>query len=267
VDVGVDVRYHRVSHELADFLLVPQTGLVVTDCSAETIRGGSDQPIVVFVAMDGASPQGRSDDRMLVIGWDGADWEIINDLLARGLLPFIGEMLADGLHADLESVIPSHSWAAWPTFLTGNDPGGHGVYDFIERDPLHPAKRVPVTSRSIGATTFPEYLSNAGHEVRVGNVPALYPPLPVKGRMISGVAVPPAGEFIYPPEWGKELDARTPFPVNGLEWTRAQEKPQSLIDEARRLLEERTAAFKALLEGQWSVATCVFVEPDRLQHP
>lgn len=183
-----------------------------------------------------------------------------------GYLPHLSSLIEEGTSGILESVIPSHSWAAWPTFLTGMDPAGHGVFDFVERDPSRPGRRVPVTSGSIKATTFLEYLSDAGREVRVGNVPVAFPPIPVNGRMVSGVAVPPGAEYVYPPTWRKELDRRAPFPVNGLEWAQAENDPEGLLREARELIQQRTKAFEVLLEGAWDAAVCVYVEPDRLQH-
>lgn len=205
-------------------------------------------------------------DRLLIIGWDGADWEIINHLIEHDCLPQVASLMREGATGVLQSVVPTHSWAAWPTFLTGMDPGGHGVFDFVERDPTQPLRRTPVTSASIRAITFPEYLSQADHEVRLGNIPVLFPPLPVKGRVISGVAVPPRARFVYPWEWKSELDRRAPFPVNGLEWADRNVDAQRLLHEARELLLKRTESFKVMLEGDWKVGACIFVETDRLQH-
>jgi predicted AlkP superfamily phosphohydrolase/phosphomutase len=64
---------------------------------------------------------------MLIIGWDGADWQILDDLIRRGCLPNLSAMLAEGARSNLESTIPSHSWAAWSTSLAGLNPGRHGV--------------------------------------------------------------------------------------------------------------------------------------------
>ncbi len=205
--------------------------------------------------------------RLLIIGWDGADWEIVNDLIGRGDLPNVGRMVKEGATGNLDSTIPSHSWAAWSTFLTGMNPGSHGVFDFVERDPGDPRRRIPVSSRSIKAITFFERLSKAGHEVRVGNIPVTFPPIPVRGRIIAGVAIPPGSSFVYPKDWAAQLEERAPFPINGMEWTRFRNEPEALAREAQDLVERRTASFECLLEGEWKVATCVYVAPDRLQHP
>jgi predicted AlkP superfamily phosphohydrolase/phosphomutase len=214
-----------------------------------------------------AKPWHSSSDRLLIIGWDGADWEILDDLIQRGLLPNFKGLLDNGLRADLMSTVPSHSWAAWSSFLTGVNPGRHGVFDFVERNPADPSKRIPVSSASIRERTFVDLLSEAGHELRVGNVPVTFPPAHIRGRMISGVAIPRGTPFVYPSDWADELQRRAPFPINGMEPTRFKDRPESLVREARRFVEERSASFELLLQGEWRVAVCVYVATDRLQHP
>jgi predicted AlkP superfamily phosphohydrolase/phosphomutase len=206
-------------------------------------------------------------DRLLIVGWDGADWEIVDDLIERGCLPNVAAMIRDGARGNLDSTIPAHSWAAWTSFLTGVHPASHGVFDFVERHPTEPQRRVPVGSNSIKAPTFLEVLSKAGIEVRSANVPVTFPPFPVNGRMIGGVAIPHGAPFVYPATFAAELERRAPFPINGMEWGLFEEDPVALVAEVERLVEERTSSFEVLLEGDWSVAVCVYVAPDRLQHP
>lgn len=205
--------------------------------------------------------------RILVVGWDGADWEIVDDLLARGLLPNLESVIARGGRGTLLSTIPSHSWSAWSSFLTGYNPAGHGVWDFVERDPTDPDRRIPVSSTSIRRPTFLDQLSAAGVEVRAANIPVTFPPWDVNGRMIAGVAIPPRASFVTPSDFATELADRAPFPINGLEWTKFERGPDRLVAEARQLVQERTSSFEVLLEGSWDVAVCVFLAPDRLQHP
>jgi len=205
--------------------------------------------------------------RVLVVGWDGADWEIVDDLLGRGLLPNLQAMIEEGARGTLLSTIPSQSWSAWTSFLTGYHPATHGVWDFVERDPTDPDRRLPVSSTSIRQPTFLDRLSVAGIEVRAANIPVTYPAWDLRGRMIGGVAVPKGSRFITPREWAAELERVAPFPLNGMEWTRYEDRPDVLVGEGRSLVQERLASFEALLGGSWQVAVCVFVEPDRLQHP
>ena len=99
--------------------------------------------------------------RVLLIGWDGADWRILDPLLERGDLPNLHALIDRGQKGVLRSTVPTHSWAAWPSFLTGVDPADHGVYDILETVPgTH--KQYPVTYKSIKERTFVEDLSAAG---------------------------------------------------------------------------------------------------------
>jgi predicted AlkP superfamily phosphohydrolase/phosphomutase len=205
--------------------------------------------------------------RILIVGWDGADWEIVDDLLARGLLPNLAAMIASGGRGTLLSTVPSHSWAAWSSFLTGAHPAGHGVWDFVQRDPTDADRRIPVSSTSIRRATFLDRLSAAGLQVRAANIPVTFPPWEVNGRMIAGVAIPRGATFVTPAGFAEELSSRAAFPINGLEWMRHHDEPGSLVEDARRLVEQRTASFEVLLEGSWDAAVCVFVAPDRVQHP
>src|SRR5437763_2744373 len=205
--------------------------------------------------------------RILVVGWDGADWEIVDDLLARGLLPNLESLITSGGRGTLLSTIPSHSWSAWSSFLTGYNPAGHGVWDFVERDPTDPDRRIPVSSTSIRRPTLLDRLSAAGVEVRAANIPVTFPAWDINGRMIGGVAIPPRASFVTPADFATELGQRAPFPINGLEWTKFERSPDRLVADARQLVRQRTSSFEVLLEGSWDVAVCVFLAPDRLQHP
>src|ERR671936_1219920 len=117
--------------------------------------------------------------RVLLIGWDGADWRILDPLLERGVLPNLAALIARGGRATLASTIPTHSWTAWPSFLTGVDPDGHGVYDILETKPgTH--KQYPVTYRSIKARTFLDDLRRRSERRRLLDAVARRqpPPLP-----------------------------------------------------------------------------------------
>lgn len=206
-------------------------------------------------------------DRLLIVGWDGADWDILDNLIQRGDLPHVRDLVETGARGVLRSPLPDHSWAAWPTFLTGMDPGGHGVFDFMERHPTASGRRDPILSTSIGVETVLESLSAQGHEVRAGNIPVTYPPFAVNGKLIAGGAIPPGASFVYPATWGETLQQEAPFPINGMEWTRYRNDPLQLVEETQRFIVERAGSFSKLIEGSWRVAICVFVATDRLQHP
>src|SRR5918992_6287306 len=71
-------------------------------------------------------------ERVLIIGWDGADWKVLKPMLDAGELPNLAALIERGAYGDCLSTVPSHSWCAWPTFMTGLNPAGHGVFDILE---------------------------------------------------------------------------------------------------------------------------------------
>ncbi|HEX6580151.1 MAG TPA: alkaline phosphatase family protein [Actinomycetota bacterium] len=116
--------------------------------------------------------------RVILIAWDGADWRIVDPLLEQGALPNLQALLDKGQREVLRSTVPTHSWSAWPSFLTGVDPDDHGVYDILETKPgtlkQYPVtlKQYPVTYRSIKARTFLDDLTAAGKGQLLLDVPA-----------------------------------------------------------------------------------------------
>src|SRR2546425_1182752 len=87
----------------------------------------------------------------------------VSGLLEQGALPNLQGLIDRGQKTVLRSTVPTHSWAAWPSFLTGVNPDDHGVYDILETVPgTH--KQYPVTYKSIKARTFLSDLHAAGKE-------------------------------------------------------------------------------------------------------
>ena len=73
--------------------------------------------------------------RVAVIGLDAADFEFLDPWRAAGELPVIDGLLRGGASGPLRSTIPPVSSPAWATFMTGTNPGAHGLYDFVMEDP------------------------------------------------------------------------------------------------------------------------------------
>src|SRR6266487_2657727 len=120
--------------------------------------------------------------RVLLVGWDGADWRILDPLLEQGVLPNLASLIGRGAKGVLRSTIPTHSWAAWPSFLTGVDPADHGVYDILESVPgTH--KQYPVTYKSIKERTMIADLTAAGKQTLMINVPLTFPPPEINGKL------------------------------------------------------------------------------------
>lgn len=205
--------------------------------------------------------------RVLTVGWDGADWRILDPLLERGALPNLAALVERGGRAVLKSTIPTHSWSAWPSFLTGVDPAHHGVYDILEARG-GTGRQFPVTFRSIKERTFLHDLTRAGVETVMTNVPLTFPTPQITGKLVAGGVLPKRRPYTWPESLEQELAAAgAPFPINGMSWTTFRNHPEPLVEEAATLVRARQRSVEHLLDTtDWRVAVAVFVAPDRLQH-
>ncbi|MFC5050041.1 alkaline phosphatase family protein [Rubritalea spongiae] len=94
--------------------------------------------------MKNATTPGR---KVLLIGWDAADWKVIKPLIAQGKMPHLKKLVEAGVSANLATLQPVLSPMLWSSVATGKRPYKHGVYGFSEPDPVTNSIR-PVTNLS-----------------------------------------------------------------------------------------------------------------------
>ncbi|MEW6145382.1 MAG: alkaline phosphatase family protein [Thermodesulfobacteriota bacterium] len=154
-----------------------------------------------------------TDKKMIVIGFDGMDPKIVTRLMDEGKLPNFSKLSETGGYMPLQTSVPPQSPVAWSDFITGMNPGGHGIFDFIHRDPENvfpylstsrtesAAKTVrigkwviPLSSGNVSllrqGKAFWEYLSENGIPTTVFRVPANFPTVDDKAYQLSGMGTP-----------------------------------------------------------------------------
>jgi Flp pilus assembly protein TadD/predicted AlkP superfamily phosphohydrolase/phosphomutase len=138
-----------------------------------------------FLAVGEGSPTPEpSGARLLVVGLDGLDWEILDELIAQGRVPNLARLIDEGVSAKLLTISPMLSPVIWTTVATGVEPSRHGVLDFLVQDVSGTASQ-PVTSVQRRAPTMWELLSRAGVDVGVTGWWASWPADPVRGYLVS----------------------------------------------------------------------------------
>lgn len=151
--------------------------------------------------------------RVIVLGFDGLDYDLTRQLIAAGRMPAFAKLASAGTFAPLGTTIPPQSPVAWSTFITGLDPGGHGIFDFIHRDPktMQPFLSTTKTEEGgrtlkIGRWQFPlsggsvellrqgqpfwEVLEKRGIHTTIIRMPANFPPSGTATRELSGMGTP-----------------------------------------------------------------------------
>jgi len=149
----------------------------------------------------------ETNKKVMVIGLDGATFDLIKPWAEAGELPTLKKLMDGGVHGPLKSTIPFATIPAWPSFATGCNPGKHGFYDSIkERDNGYEWTVELFPSKANKQTTLWDILSHEGWKVAVINVPSTFPPTEVNGYMITGMFTPPGARYTYPPEFQVELE-------------------------------------------------------------
>ncbi len=212
--------------------------------------------------------------RVLIIGLDGAEWSVIQPLLAEGGLPNLQKLIEQGAFGPLNSTTPPMTLPSWSSMLTGCYPGTHGIFDFVHRDSRSGNWELEFTnSTHRRVPTIHEWLSLCGKRVASIAVPTTWPPSPVNGVMVSGFDSPVStgidGSFCYPQDLYAEIQTR----FGGLHFADFQESAvgEGWLEEARTLLLKEIARKQEigqwLLEREdWDCFMLLFGESDTASH-
>ncbi|MEW5987344.1 MAG: alkaline phosphatase family protein [Chloroflexota bacterium] len=202
--------------------------------------------------------------RIFVLALDGATFDLIKPWAQAGHLPALARLLEQGAHGPLASTLPPVTSPAWPSFMTGVNPGKHGVFDFIE---ARAGSFNVVNATSIRSPSLWELLSAAGRRVGVLNVPVTYPPPPVNGFLVAGLLAPPGREIAYPPGFLARYEAELgPYRVTpGVQHKLGNE--DVFIADLENLMEQRTRYALRLMQAEaWDFFMVHYLALDVAQH-
>lgn len=183
----------------------------------------------------------------IVLGLDGANWDLLDPWLASGELPNIAALREDGVWSDMESCLPPVTCPNWRCYSTGKNPGKLGVYWWEKIDTDARTLSTP-TSRSFKSSNYWDYLNEAGESVGVMNLPMTYPPFEVDGWMVAGGPGSEQEDYTYPDSLEDELEARDyrlhpEVPVTSNE---DRDAAAGLVD----LIDQRFETFRLLLDDR-----------------
>lgn len=141
--------------------------------------------------------------RVIVIGLDGLEPRLVEAMLERGELPHFAALRERGGMSRVATTTPAQTPVAWSTFATGVNPGRHGIFDFLRRNPAtylpelaltrYEQKNAFVPPKAVNlrhGRTMWECLSDRDIPSVVIRCPCMYPPPPIKGRVLCGLGVP-----------------------------------------------------------------------------
>jgi len=155
--------------------------------------------------------------KTVVVGLDGAGFELIDPWTEKGDLPNIARIKREGVWGDMRSVLPPVTSPNWKCYSTGKNPGKIGIFWWENIDWRHRKVYYP-GARKLENKEIWDYIGEAGMKVGVLGMPTTYPPKKANGFLVSGH--PDAGKkgFAYPPELEQELEKQswTDHPQHGI---------------------------------------------------
>lgn len=169
--------------------------------------------LAVSLARTRAAETSSRAKKLIILGIDGMDPQLLRQFMAEGKMPSFAALAARGSFLPLQTSIPPQSPVAWANFITGMNPGGHGIFDFIHRDPatmtpyfstsqVKPPEHnlrlgnwvIPLTGGKVlllrQGKAFWQYLDDRGVPLTVFRIPSNFPPVPSKGKTLAGMGTP-----------------------------------------------------------------------------
>ncbi len=207
--------------------------------------------------------------KVLFIGLDGSTFDVLDPLMQKGLMPRLQAFISEGVRGWLETTIPPITPTAWVSWMTGKNPGKHGVFEFLlRRKGSNSLPDQPVSARARDGLPFWDVLGQMGKRAIVTNMPCTYPPTMVNGVMISDFLTPRGRrDFTYPETLLEEVESRFgPYQLYITE-VYARGKVDNILNQLFDELEYKTKVNRYLMDSyDWDVFATHYWGTDRFQH-
>jgi predicted AlkP superfamily phosphohydrolase/phosphomutase len=205
--------------------------------------------------------------KVFVIGLDGATFDLIRPWAKKGALPTFKKLMDEGAWSELRSTVPPVTASAWSSFMTGKNPGAHGLFDFMQRR-RDSYDLAPVSARDRDGKAIWDLMGEAGKQVIVMNVPVTWPPTPVNGLMVTGMLTPRnASEYTFPPALAGELKQSIGEYVVYSDEVYSKGRGQVFLQALRYSIDQRVSAAQYLMiKYPWDFFMLVFPETDTVSH-
>ena len=210
--------------------------------------------IVSFLVALGACSGAPRHAPVIVIGWDGADWDYLRPRIEAGALPELSGLVREGRSGKLRTIHPPLSPIVWTTMMTGRAPLDHGILDFTRFHPVTRA-REPITSDERRVPAIWSLASAAGKQVAIFGMWATYPAEPVSGLIVSdrlmsfqGGSAPDAPGVVFPEDragWARQALAKAEREAV------VESLPDPARGEALRRILVETAVYDDLAQEWW----------------
>jgi predicted AlkP superfamily phosphohydrolase/phosphomutase len=206
----------------------------------------------------------RKGKRACVVGLDGVPHSLLCTLMEGGAMPNTRRILAGGVLRSMTVTLPEISSVSWSTFMTGRNPGEHGIFGFTDLKAHSYDLRFPMFP-DLKCETIWDRLGRSGLRSIVVNQPSTYPAREIPGVLISGFVAIDIDKALYPRRYLASL-ARARYRVD-IDTDKCRDDPERLFAGLGFLLGCRKAILEELWEKEeWNLVEIVITGTDRLHH-
>jgi predicted AlkP superfamily phosphohydrolase/phosphomutase len=204
------------------------------------------------------------ESKVIVLGIDGVPCSLLKRFIRQGLMPNLEGLVQKGTLTDMTASIPEVSSTSWTTFMTGVNPGRHGIYGFMELEKGTYQWRFP-NSNDVKSETLWEIAGKYNKKSIVINVPSTYPAKALNGILTAGFVALDLKKATYPEsayEYLKSIGYRM-----DVDTKKAQQSLEALASDIEETFVIRKNAILHFLDKQeWDLFIGVITETDRLHH-
>jgi len=201
--------------------------------------------------------------KVIVVGLDGVPHSMLMNLAKTGVMSTVARLIDTGKLHRLKASLPEISAVSWTNFMTGTNPGTHGIFGFTDFKPGSYDLRIP-NFLDVKVDTIWDTLGHKGLKSIVINQPSTYPARRINGVMISGFVAVDLSRSVFPQSYFNELE-RMGYQID-VDTAKVTENPSLLWPELSKSLASHQKALNYFWEQDWDFFEFVITGTDRLHH-
>ncbi|MFZ5519427.1 MAG: alkaline phosphatase family protein [Candidatus Zhuqueibacterota bacterium] len=200
--------------------------------------------------------------RLVIIGIDGATFNIIKPLLANNALPFFKKLMHRGCYGNLDSISPLNAAAAWTSYFSGKNPGSHNIFDYFT-NPGATMQPELISNRSIQSRLLWHFVGDANKQSILVNIPTHSAPEPIHGIMSSGILTSAKTPCFYPDHVMRDIQYQDYSTDSG--FARTLDADAYFNQILKTQTSQENSFRKLILNNPWTLAAITFNGVDRAQ--
>jgi len=205
----------------------------------------------------------RKKKRVCVIGLDGVPYSLLKRLSKNGTMPYMEKLIRSGTLHKMKASLPEISAVSWTDFMTGSNPGSHGIFGFTDLKKGSYDLRFP-NFLDVKEKTIWDILGQKRKKCIIINQPSTYPARRINGVLISGFVAIDLARAVYPLSYKDHLE-RIGYQID-IDTLKSREDHEFLWKDLTKTLSGREKALDLLWKEDWDYFEFVITGTDRLHH-